>query len=229
MRKILVTLMIFGLCGIGRAEDKAGVQKRLNNAAEVLQAITKEPDKGIPQDVMKDAKCVAVVPHMVKGGLGIGGQHGKGVSTCNVNGAWSAPAFFSLSGGSAGLQIGLEGVDLVILVMQEQGMQALLSDKFQVGGDVSAAAGPVGRDATAATDWKAHPILTYSRTKGAFAGISLNGAVMSQDKDSTQAFYGKTMDSKQLLAGEMQAPPDAKDFLNAVAEAKTTASSKGSH
>jgi lipid-binding SYLF domain-containing protein len=224
MKKIVVSLLIFALCGIAGAEDKAGVEKRLNNAADVLQAITKEPDKGIPQDVLKDAKCVAVVPHMVKGGFGIGGQHGKGVATCNVNGKWSAPAFLSLSGGSFGLQIGVEGVDLVILVMQDQGMQALLSDKFQVGGEASAAAGPVGRDAAASTDWKAHPLLTYSRSKGAFAGVSLKGAVMSQDNDSTKAFYGKPVTSKELLAGQVPAPPDAKVFLSAVAQAKTVAS-----
>ena len=223
MKRLVGCLLILGLCGTVWAEDKADVEKRLNNAAEVLQAITKSPDKGIPQDVLKSAKCVAVVPHMIKGGFGIGGQHGRGAATCNVNGTWSAPAFISLSGGSAGLQLGAEAVDLVILVMQDQGMQALLSDKFQVGGEASAAAGPVGRDAAASTDWKAHPLLTYSRSKGAFAGVSLNGAVMSQDKDATKAFYGKPMDSKELLAGQTQAPPEASTFLSAVSEAKTVA------
>lgn len=223
MKKLLVSLLIIGMCGLASAEDKSSVEKRLSNAADVLQAIAKEPDKGIPQDVLKDAKCVAVVPHMLKGGFGLGAQHGRGVATCNVKGTWSSPAFFSISGGSFGFQIGLEGVDLVILVMQDKGMQALLSDKFQVGGDVSAAAGPVGRDASAAADWKAHPILTYSRTKGAFAGVSLNGAVMTQDKDSTKVFYGKTISSEELLAGRMQGPPDANVFLKAVAEAKTVA------
>ena len=224
MKKLMVFLLAFALSGIAcLAEGKADVEKRLDNAATVLQQITNAPDKSIPQEVMNGAKCVAVVPHLVKAGLGIGGQHGRGVATCNVNGTWSAPAFFSLSGGSFGFQIGAEGVDLVILVMNQNGMQALLSDKFQLGGEASAAAGPVGRDAAAAADWKAHPILTYSRTKGAFAGVSLNGAVMSPDKDATDAFYGQPMASQKILSGAVQPPPPAKGFLNAVQHAETLA------
>lgn len=224
MKTLIGSVLVLGLCAIAcRAEDKGSVDKRLSNAADVLQAITKSPDKGIPQDVLKDAKCVAVVPHMLKGGFGLGGQHGRGVATCSVNGKWSAPAFFSLSGGSFGLQIGVEGVDLVMLVMQDQGMQALLSDKFKVGGEASAAAGPVGRDASASTDWKAHPLLTYSRSKGAFAGVSINGAVLTQDNDATKAFYGKPITSKELLAGQVPPPSDASVFLSAVSEAKTVA------
>jgi lipid-binding SYLF domain-containing protein len=224
MKKLMVFLLAFALSGITcLAESKADVEKRLDNAATVLQQITNAPDKGIPQEVLNSAKCVAVVPRMLKAGFGIGGQHGRGVATCNVNGTWSAPAFFSISGGSFGFQIGAEGVDLVILAMNQNGMQALLSDKFQVGGEASAAAGPVGRDAAAATDWKAHPLLTYSRSKGAFAGISLNGAVMTQDKDADNAFYGRSVDSQQLLAGQVPPPPDAKVFLNAVQQAETVA------
>src|SRR4051794_21511976 len=222
--KLIASLLIFCICGLAcHAEDKAAVEKRLSNAADVMQSMTKEPDKGIPQEVLKNAKCVGVVPHMVKGGFGLGGQHGRGVATCNVNGKWSAPAFFSLSGGSVGLQLGVESVDLVMLVMQDQGMQALLADKFKVGGEASAAAGPVGRDATASTDWKAHPLLTYSRSKGAFAGVSLKGAVLTQDNDATNAFYGKGIPSKEFLAGQVQPPPGAHVFLNAVSEAKTVA------
>jgi lipid-binding SYLF domain-containing protein len=226
MKKWLAFLLVFGLCGLAGAEDKAQVEKRLDNAATVLQEITSAPDKGIPQDVLHGAKCVAVVPHMIKGGLGIGGQHGRGVATCNVNGNWSAPAFFDLSGGSVGFQIGAEGVDLVMLIMNQNGMQALLSDKFQVGGEASAAAGPVGREGSAQTDWKAHPILTYSRTKGAFAGVSLNGAVLTNDKSSTQAFYGQPMASQQILSGAVPAPADARVFLNAVQQAETSASTR---
>lgn len=223
MKKLLIFVLVFGFCGLVRAEDKAQVEKRLDNAANVLQQITAAPDKGIPQDVLNSAKCVAVVPHMVKAGFGIGGQHGRGVATCNVNGTWSAPAFFSLSGGSFGFQIGAEGVDLVMLVMNQNGMQALLSDKFQVGGEASAAAGPVGREGSAQTDWKAHPILTYSRAKGAFAGVSLNGAVLNNDKDATQAFYGQPETNQQLLSGQVPAPPNSKVFLNAVQQAETSA------
>jgi len=226
MKKLLSLLLTLSLCGFAAAaESKSDVQKRLDNAATVLQEITAAPDKGIPEDVLNGAKCVAIVPHMVKAGFGIGGQHGKGVATCKNTQGWSAPSFFTISGGSFGLQIGAEGVDLVMLVMNEKGMQALLSDKFQIGGDASAAAGPVGRDAAAGTDWKLKsPILTYSRSKGAFAGISLNGSAIRQDKDATQAFYGQDMASQQLLAGQVPPPTDARPFLDAVARAQTVAS-----
>ena len=225
MKKLLLVLLTLALCSFVAAEDKTEAAKRLDNAASVLQQITATPDKGIPENVLNDAKCVAVVPHMIKGGFGIGGQHGKGVATCKTtNGGWSAPAFFTISGGSFGLQIGAEGVDLVMLAMNDEGMQALLSDKFQVGGSASAAAGPVGRDAAAGTDWKLKaPILTYSRTKGAFAGISLNGSVIRADKDATQAFYGQDTASQQILTGQVQAPPEARSFLNAVQRAQNVA------
>lgn len=225
MKKLLLVLLTLALCSFVAAEDKTEAAKRLDNAASVLQQITATPDKGIPENVLNDAKCIAVVPHMIKGGFGIGGQHGKGVATCKTtNGGWSAPAFFTISGGSFGLQIGAEGVDLVMLAMNDQGMQALLSDKFQVGGSASAAAGPVGRDAAAGTDWKLKaPILTYSRTKGAFAGISLNGSVIRADKDATQAFYGQDTASQQILTGQVQAPPEARSFLNAVQRAQNVA------
>ena len=220
---VLLTLALFSLTAA--AEDKTDAAKRLDNAASVLQQITAAPDKGIPENVLNDAKCVAVVPHMIKGGFGIGGQHGKGVATCKTTNGWSAPAFFTISGGSFGLQIGAEGVDLVMLAKTDQGRQARLSDKFQVGGSASAAAGPVGREAAAGTDWKMKaPILTYSRSKGAFAGISLNGSVIHADKDATKAFYGQDTASQQILTGQVQAPPEARGFLNAVQRAQTLAS-----
>jgi lipid-binding SYLF domain-containing protein len=226
MKKLLAILLTMGFCGFAAAaENKSDVQKRLDNAATVLQEITAAPDKGIPEDVLNSAKCVAIVPHMMKAGFGIGGQHGKGVATCKNTRGWSAPAFFTISGGSFGLQIGAEGVDLVMLVMNDQGMQALLADEFKIGGEASAAAGPVGREAAAGTDWKLKaPILTYSRTKGAFAGISLNGSVIRQDKDATEALYGQPVASQQLLAGRMSPPPEAKSFLDTVARAQTVAS-----
>jgi len=226
MKKLLSLLLTLSLSGFAvAADEKSDVQKRLDNAATVLQEITAAPDKGLPENVLNDAKCIAIVPHMVKAGFGIGGQHGKGVATCKNTQGWSAPSFFTISGGSFGLQIGAEDVDLVMLFMNEQGMQALVSDKFQVGGDASAAAGPVGREAAAGTDWKLKsPILTYSRSKGAFAGISLNGSAIRQDKDSTKALYGQDMNSQQVLAGQVPPPPEAKGFLETVARAQTVAS-----
>lgn len=227
MKRLLVFLISIGLCGFALAADNSDVQKRMDNAATVLQEITAAPDKGIPEDVLNSAKCVAIVPHMIKAGLGIGGEHGRGVATCKNTAGWSAPSFFSISGGSFGLQIGAEGIDLVMLFMNEKGMQALLSDKFQVGGDASAAAGPVGRDAAAGTDWKLKsPILTYSRSKGVFAGISLNGSVIKQDADATKALYGQQMSSQQLLSGQVPPPPDARSFLNAVSRAQTVAQAR---
>ena len=229
MRKVLiftVAVCLSSLClsGLGWAADKNDAQDRLAKSATVLQEIIATPDKGIPEEVLAKTKCVAVVPNMVKGGFGFGGQHGRGVATCRTQSGWSAPAFFTLSGGSFGLQIGVEGVDLVMLAMSDQGMQALLSSKFKVGGDVSAAAGPVGRHAEAGTDWKLDtPILTYSRAKGVFAGVTINGSVIEQDKDATKAFYGRDLTTQELLAGKVPPPPAARDFLNAVARAQTVA------
>src|SRR5207245_7966477 len=156
-------------------EDSAD---RLQKSSEVLTQIANAPDKGIPEEVLGKAKCIAIVPHLVKGGFVFGGKHGRGVATCRTADGWSAPAFISVGGGSWGLQIGVEGVDLVMLVMNEQGFQHLLSSKFQLTGEGSVAAGPVGLHACAGTDWKMNTeMLTYSRTKGVFAALTLKGAV----------------------------------------------------
>ena len=160
--------------------------------ADVLKEIMDAPDKGIPEEVLDDAKCIVVVPHLIKAGFIVGGKHGRGVASCRTATGWSAPAFISVGGGSWGLQIGAEGVDLVMLVMNDKGLQHLLSSKFQLSGEGSAAAGPVGRHASAGTDWKMNAeLLTYSRSKGAFAGLTLEGAVIEQDADSTTAIYGR--------------------------------------
>lgn len=217
MKRLVLLLLVIGLCGWTVAEDKTEVQQRLEKAAQVLHDLAQAPDRGIPGEVLSRTKCIAVVPHMVKGGLGFGGEHGRGVATCRTPNGWSAPTFFTISGGSFGLQIGVEGVDLVMLAMNDKGMQALLSEKVELGGELSGAAGPVGRDARAGTDWKLNtPILTYSRTKGAFAGITINGAVIQRDVDSTVAFYGKDIPSKDLLTGNIPPPPAAKPFLETV-------------
>jgi lipid-binding SYLF domain-containing protein len=192
---------------------------RLQMSSDVLHALTATPDKGIPEEVLSGAKCIVVVPHLVKGGFIVGGEHGRGIATCRTADGWSAPAFVSVGGGSWGLQIGVEGVDLVMLVMNDQGFQHLLSSKFQVGGDASASAGPVGRHASAGTDWKMNSeILTYSRSKGIFAGITLDGAVVEQDADSTRAIYGRDRSFHAVLSGKVVAPRSTRGFLRAVAE-----------
>jgi lipid-binding SYLF domain-containing protein len=187
------------------------------------------PDKGIPQEVMDHAKCVAVVPHMVKGGFVIGAEGGKGVATCRTGHGWSAPAFFTIAGGSWGLQIGVEGIDLVMIFQNDKGMEDLINSRFKVGADASAAAGPIGRHASADTDWKLNAeILTYSRAKGVFAGLTLNGAVVKPDEDSMKAEYGADVTQRAILTGKVQAPADAHTFLAAVRGAKAeSAASKG--
>ena len=193
---------------------------RLDSSVDVLHAIMATPDKGIPEEVLSNAKCILVVPNLIKGGFIFGGKHGRGVATCRTADGWSAPAFVSVGGGSWGLQIGVEGVDLVMLVMNDQGFQHLLSSKFELTGEGSVAAGPVGRHASAGTDWKMNTeMLTYSRSRGVFAGVTLEGAVVEQDNDSTRAIYGKHMMFRNILSGKATTPRSADAFLKAVSEA----------
>lgn len=197
--------------------------ERLRMSTETLRAMINAPDKGIPEEVLSNAKCIVVVPHLVKGGFIIGAEHGRGVATCRTPEGWSAPAFVSIGGGSWGLQIGVEGVDLVMLVMNDHGLQHLLSSKFEIGGDASASAGPVGRHASAGTDWTMNTeILTYSRSKGIFAGITLAGAVVEPDKDSTEAIYGHEPSFRAILSGRVPAPESTRRFMRAVAETAHT-------
>ena len=200
--------------------------ERLQKSADVLKEIMAAPDKGIPEEVLNSAKCIAVVPHLIKGGFIVGGKHGRGVATCRTKSGWSAPAFISVGGGSWGLQIGAEGVDLVMLVMNDNGLQHLLSSKFQISGEGSAAAGPVGRHASAGTDWKLNTeMLTYSRSKGAFAGLTLEGAVVEQDNDSTEAIYGKDVPFRKILLGDVRPPASAAPFMQAVSATSAKAES----
>jgi lipid-binding SYLF domain-containing protein len=199
-------------------KDQSDIDKRLDASANVLNEIMATPDKAIPDKVMSGAKCIAVVPSMVKIAVGFGGSHGKGVATCRTeSGHWSAPAPITITGGSFGLQLGGQAVDLVMIVTNDQGMQHLLSSKFKLGADASAAAGPVGRDAAADTDWKLRAeVLTYSRARGVFAGIDLNGSSITQDKDETQILYGKFVPFSDILDGKIR-PREASDpFLTAV-------------
>jgi lipid-binding SYLF domain-containing protein len=225
-----LVLILFSLVGLfgsltWASSAREDSSERLQNAANVLNEIMAAPDKGIPEEVLDSAKCVLVVPHLVKGGFIIGGKHGRGVGSCRTDAGWSAPAFISVGGGSAGLQIGVEGVDLVMLVMNNDGLQHLLSSKFQISGEGSAAAGPVGRHASAGTDWKMNAeLLTYSRSKGAFAGLTLEGAVIEPDSDSTIATYGKDESFRKVLLGEVAAPASAAPFMVAVQRASHKAS-----
>ena len=221
MKKVIVFVlaMCFGSLAFA-GEQKKDVTERLQMASDVLTQMVAAPDKGIPEEVLDNAKCIAVVPHLVKGGFVFGGKHGRGVATCRTESGWSAPAFISVGGGSAGLQIGVEGVDLIMLIMNDKGMQQLLSSKFQISGEGSAAAGPVGRHASAGTDWKMDTqMLTYSRSKGVFAGLTLEGAVVQQDSDSTISVYGRDVTFQSVLKGKVPTPDIAKAFMKAVAVA----------
>jgi len=229
MRKTisLVLMSFIGLVGTyawaGSAREDSVA--RLQSSVEVLHAIMATPDNGIPEEVLSNANCILVVPDLIKGGFIFGAKHGRGVASCRTSDGWSAPAFVSVGGGSWGLQIGVEGVDLVMLVMNDQGFQHLLSSKFQLTGEGSAAAGPVGRHASAGTDWKMNTqVLTYSRSKGAFAGLTLEGAVVQQDDDSTRAIYGKNMKFRNILSGRASTPKSADAFIKAVSDAGQQAS-----
>jgi SH3 domain-containing YSC84-like protein 1 len=231
MKKLLLLTVMASLAIPGwAASDKADATDRLQAAGKVLSEIMDAPDKGVPEEVVNGAKCVAVVPNLVKGGFIFGAKHGKGVATCRTAKGWSAPAFFTMSGGSWGAQIGAEGVDLVLMIMNKQGMDNLLSNKFQIGGEGSAAGGPVGRHASAGTDWKADTqILSYSRAKGLFAGLTLEGSVIRPDKDSTVAIYGNDASHQAILTGKVPATPAASAFLNAVKGARTQARTEKKH
>jgi lipid-binding SYLF domain-containing protein len=216
---------VLSLSSVGwAASDRADTVDRLDHAASVLQEVMAAPDKGIPEEVLDHAKCIAVVPHMIKGGFVFGAEGGRGVATCRTAAGWSAPAFFAINGGNWGLQIGVEGVDLVMIIQDDKGMQRLLGSKFEIGADASAAAGPVGRHASADTDWKLNAeILTYSRAKGIFAGLTLDGAAIRRDDDSMNAMYGPNVSTKAVLLGDVQAPAEAHAFLRAVRGAKAQA------
>jgi SH3 domain-containing YSC84-like protein 1 len=206
------------IAGMAWAQDddknESSIQKRIDNAANVLNEIMSTPDKAIPDKVMHDAKCIAVIPSMVKIAVGFGGNHGKGVAVCRLeNGHFSAPAPITITGGSWGLQLGGQAIDIVLVVTNQQGMEHLLSSKFKIGADASAAAGPVGRDTGADTDWKMKAeMLTYSRARGLFAGVDLSGSAVTQDKDETHLLYGKFVPFEEILSGKVRPPAGSGAF-----------------
>jgi len=221
MRKLYVAGVVVCLAAMAWAADGSSSKaaQRVDAASKVLNEIQSAPDTGIPAEVLGSAECVAVVPSMLNGGFVVGARYGRGVASCRTAKGWSAPAFFAIKGGSFGLQIGGQAIDLVMLIMNREGMNNLLSSKFKLGADASVAAGPVGRHAAADTDWKMRAqVLSYSRARGVFAGLALNGAVVNEDKDSTQDFYGKLVPFKTSLTGGMEAPQAAYPFLSTLAK-----------
>ena len=210
---LTLSLATFAFAGPGQQDTSA----RLQAAGQVMNEIMAAPDKGIPEEVLNGAKCIAVVPDMAKGGFVVGGEHGRGVVTCRTAHGWSAPAFISIGGGNFGFQAGAQSVDLIMLFMNDKGVQGLLSSKFELTGEASATAGPVGRHASAGTDWKMNTeALSYSRTKGLFVGVAVDGAVIQQDNDSMVACYGKNVSFRETLAGDVHAPAETDAFLAAV-------------
>ena len=223
MKKLLQVTLVVSLCSLMFAADEPAKESkatdRVQASADVLNEIESAPDSGIPQEILGRAECVAVVPSMLKGGFVVGAKYGRGLASCRTPKGWSSPAFFTVKGGSFGFQIGGQAVDLVMLIMNNEGMQRLLSSQVALGADASVAAGPVGRHAEGNTDWKMRAqVLTYSRARGVFAGVSLNGAVLKQDKDSTRDFYGHIMTIKAALTGEVEPPPAANPFLSTLAK-----------
>jgi len=223
MKKLILLTLCVSLCGVAFAADNQAKDSkatdRVQAAADVLNQIQSAPDSGIPAEILGKAECVAVVPSLLKGGFIVGAKYGRGLATCRTSKGWSAPAFFMTTGGSVGFQIGGQAVDLVMLIMNDDGMQHLLSSQFELGADASVAAGPVGRHAEGNTDWKMRAqVLTYSRARGVFAGVSLNGAVVKQDKDATREFYGHMVTFKAALTGEVDPPPAANLFLSSLAK-----------
>jgi lipid-binding SYLF domain-containing protein len=226
MKKTLLVLLVMTLSAAMFADDKNSEPKdtnkaedRIQAAANVIDEIESAPDTGIPEEVLGSAECVAVVPSLLKGGFIVAANYGRGVASCRTPTGWSAPAFLFTSGGSIGFQIGGQAIDLVMLIMNKDGMKNLLSSQFKLGADASVAAGPVGRHAAADTDWKLRAqVLTYSRTRGVFAGVSLAGAVIKQDKNTTREFYNRMVPFRTSLTGKIDAPQSAYPFLNTLAK-----------
>ena len=219
MRKIVAAaLLIFSMTTWTWSQNRGAQVDRVQTASTVLNQIMSAPDRAIPDGILSGAKCIAIVPSMLKASFVFGANYGKGVATCRTEHGWSAPVFFKVTGGSFGFQAGGQASDLVLIIRTDDGMQHLLQSKFKLGADASAAAGPVGRDAQAATDITLRAqVLTYSRSRGLFLGVSLSGGVIRQDDGDTRAFYGgKDWTFYSLLNGQVPAPQDSLVFLNTV-------------
>jgi lipid-binding SYLF domain-containing protein len=210
-RLLVFSTIILAATPLAFASDHEDDVDRTRKAAQVFQAIMDTPDKGIPSDLLKSAKCIAIIPGDKKFAFIFGGSYGRGVASCRTPGGWSAPMFVAIDGGSVGYQIGGSSTDLVLLFMNDHALKSLLGDKFKLGADASVAAGPVGRNATAATDLRLNAeILSYSRTKGLFAGVSLDGAVVQADRSGDRSMYGANVDRHEILSGKIATPPSAR-------------------
>jgi SH3 domain-containing YSC84-like protein 1 len=199
------------------SSDREDDVNRTHKAAQVFQEIMHTPDQGIPQDLLKSAKCIAIIPGDVKFAFVFGGSYGRGLATCRTGHGWSAPMFVAIDGGSVGYQIGGSSTDIVLLFMNDHALQSLLGDKFKLGADASVAAGPVGRSATAGTDVKLNAeILSYSRAKGVFAGVSLDGSVVQADKSGDKAMYGPNVNRHEILDGKVAVPASARPLLHEI-------------
>jgi lipid-binding SYLF domain-containing protein len=211
----LATILVAG-AGLLAAKDSSDLE-RLKRAAEVFREVMDTPDKGIPQGLLDKAHCVAVIPGMKKGGFIVAAKYGRGFVSCRAGGGvgWTAPAAVRVEGGSVGLQIGGAETDVILLIMNERGAERLLASKFTIGGDASVAGGPVGREASAQTDaYMTAEILSWSRSRGLFAGVSLSGATLRQDLGTNRALYGKTLENREILKGDLKPPPATAEFVS---------------
>jgi lipid-binding SYLF domain-containing protein len=222
-----IVLLTTTLSGFAQ-DDKEKVEDRLTSAEAVMNEVMATPDKGIPRGILAGASCVTIIPAYKKGAFVVGAQYGQGVATCRTPNGWSAPVFVKLEGGSFGWQIGGQSTDLILIAMNQNGLQDMLKNKVKLGADAAASAGPVGRNAQAGTDWKLNAeFLTYSRSKGLFAGLDLDGTVLSQNQDMTRTEYGADIPFKTILGGEVPTPEDARPFVHTVA--RYFISSKDNH
>jgi SH3 domain-containing YSC84-like protein 1 len=228
LKRLLIVVTLTLLVTVSAiASDREDDVKRTQKAAQVFQEIMNTPDQGIPQDLLASAKCIAIIPGEIKFAFIFGGNYGRGLATCRNENGWSAPMFVAIDGGSVGYQIGGSSTDLIMLFMNDHALKSLLGDKFKLGADASVAAGPVGRSAAAGTDLRlTAEILSYSRTKGIFAGVSLDGAVVQADKSGDRSMYGHDIDRHEILSGKVAVPPSARHLLHELGEYGQVAKAK---
>ena len=221
MRKIFALVSGLALFAgvVPASADSAKMNERLTDSTAVLHEIMATPDRAVPNSILSGASCVVVIPAFKKGAFLVGAQYGQGVATCRTPHGWSAPVYVRLSGGSFGFQLGGQSTDLVLIAMNQNGLQKMLKNKFKIGADAAASAGPVGRNAQAGTDWKLNAeFLTYSRSKGLFAGIDLDGTVLDDNGDDMREAYGDNVQAASVLRGDMPVPQNARRFVHTVAQ-----------